>query len=271
MPENTVQRQRQTHDAEKNTDISAAALRLNKVLALAGLASRRAADAMIAQGRVAVDGVIVRELGVKVIPGRHAVTVDGNSLAFPMPEHVSERHLYLMLHKPVQVLCTAKDPQGRETVLDLLPREYARERIYPVGRLDFFSEGLLLLTNDGELTLRLTHPRYHLPRVYQVRLRETPTPEQMEDIRAGMRLAEGERLAPIQAALLPGRQPVIEMTLHQGINRQIRRMCRDLSLTILALRRVQLGPLLLGELPRGAVRPLTADEEVRVKKAVGML
>lgn len=246
--------------------VSGTQLRLNKAIAHAGLASRRTADAMIREGRVAVNGQTVTDPGIKVVPGKDAVTVDGVPL---VPEAVPEV-LYLLCNKPAQVVSTARDPQGRKTVLDLVPRRYAHKRLYPVGRLDYFSEGLLLLTNDGEMTLRLTHPRYHLPKVYHVTLREKPSPAMMQTMRAGMTLAEGEHLAPVAVRLLHTRGIVLEMTLNQGVNRQIRRMCRDLGLTILRLVRVASGPLLLGSLPVGAVRELDATETAALKKAVGL-
>ncbi|SBV93898.1 putative enzyme [uncultured delta proteobacterium] len=241
-------------------------LRLNKAIAQAGLASRRAADAMIQEGRVAVNGVVVTEPGTRIDPAADAVTVDGAPLSKP----ATQSHAYLLCNKPVQVVSTARDPQGRRTVVDLLPRTFAGLRLYPVGRLDYFSEGLLLLTDDGEMTLRLTHPRYHLPKTYRVTVREEPSRAMLETMRRGMTLAEGEKLAPVEARLLPGKGFVLEMVLNQGINRQIRRMCRDLGLTILRLVRTDIGPLHLGDLAPGAVRELSQNELTALKKAVGL-
>ncbi len=241
---------------------------MNKVLAQAGICSRRKADQLIEEGRVSVNGKIAAELGMAVLPGRDDIRVDGKIIR-ALPEKML-KHTYLMLHKPVQVVCTARDPQGRQTVLDFLPEGLKAKRLYPVGRLDYFSEGLLLLTDDGELTNRITHPRHHLPRTYQVRLREKPTPRQLEVMRSGMTLAEGEKLAPVEITIDPEDQRTVIMVLHQGLNRQIRRMCRDLSLTILRLKRTAIGPLELGVLPKGAARPLSVDEVVSLKKAVGL-
>ena len=241
-------------------------LRLNKALAHSGIASRRAADTMIQEGRVAVNGEVVNEPGTRVNVATDTVYVDGKALLFDQ----SARKTYLLCNKPVQVVATVKDPQGRKTVMDLLPDTFRKERLYPVGRLDYFSEGLLLLTNDGEMTLRLTHPRYHLPKVYHVTVREKPSGAVLEIMRRGMTLAEGEKLAPIQVTLLPDKNFLLEMTLNQGVNRQIRRMCRDLDLTILRLVRLSAGPLHLGDLPLGAIRALTPQELTAVKKAVGM-
>ena len=258
-----TQHMKQIHSSE---NVETAGLRLNKALARFGIASRRAADAMIQGGRVTVNGILVTEPGTRIDPANDAVTVDGKMLS--LTEETS--HTYILCNKPVQVVSTAKDPQGRETVLDLLPSQYAKKRIYPVGRLDYFSEGLLLLTDDGELTLRLTHPRYHLPKTYLVTLREMPSEAVLETMRHGMTLAEGEKLAPVKITKLKEKEAMLEMVLGQGVNRQIRRMCRDLNLTILRLQRVASGPLWLGNLPSGAVRELTVGEIDALKKAVGL-
>ncbi len=245
---------------------SAAGLRLNKALALAGIASRRGADELVRQGRVTINNEPVTEPGARINPAADRVGVDGREITLP----AGGEYTYLMLHKPVQVVSTVKDPQGRPTVLDFVPVRFRGKRLFPVGRLDYFSEGLLLLTDDGEMTLRLTHPRYHLPKVYHVRVKERPSPAALETMRRGMTLAEGEKLAPVQLRILPGFDPVMEITLHQGINRQIRRMCRDLGLTILSLRRVRSGPLDLGDLPRGKARELTANEIAALRGAVDL-
>ncbi len=246
------------------------ALRLNKALALAGVASRRGADALIQAGRVAVNGAPVTEPGTRIDPAADRISVDGKAITVPGSSGAAPGFTYLLLHKPIQVVSTAKDPQGRTTVLDLVPPAYRGKRLFPVGRLDYFSEGMLLLTDDGELTLRLTHPRYHLPKVYHVRVKERPGPETLDIMRRGMRLTEGEELAPVEVRMLPGFDPTMEITLHQGINRQIRRMCRDLRLTILNLRRVRSGPIALGDLPKGKARELSADEIAALRGAVGL-
>lgn len=250
---------------KKDPSDQAAGQRLNKAIAYAGLASRRGADALILDGRVTVNCVVVTEPGTRITPG-DIVAVDGKPLSGPK----SEGHTYIMLNKPVHVVSTARDPQGRQTVLDLLPETYAGRRLYPVGRLDYFSEGLLLLTDDGDLTLRLTHPRYHLPKTYHVRVKEEPSPAALDAMRSGMTLAEGEKLAPVTVRMLETPGYVMEMTLKQGLNRQIRRMCRDLHLTILRLTRVSSGPLRLGDLPAGAARELTRQELAALKHAVGL-
>ncbi len=242
-------------------------LRLNKAISGAGICSRRQADRLVEEGRVKVNGEITRELGLRLEPGDR-LEVDGKVVNFA-PD-ASRPFCYFMLHKPVQVVSTAHDPEGRQTVLDFLPPHLAGRRLYPVGRLDYFSEGLILLTDDGELTNRLTHPKHHLPKIYVVDLREEPTPEQIRIMRSGMTLAEGEKLAPVEIKTDPARPTRLEMTLRQGVNRQIRRMFRDFGLTILRLRRVGQGPLRLADLPKGQGRELNAAEIAELRKAAGL-
>lgn len=244
-------------------------LRLNKALASAGICSRRKADERISAGAVTVNGQVVTELGTRIDPARDRVMVDGREISL-RPETEQPTHTYILLHKPVQVMSTARDPEGRTTVLDLLPEPLRRKRLYPVGRLDYFSEGLLLLTDDGELTNRLTHPRYHLPKVYEVTVRELPAEAILARMRRGMTLKEGEKLAPVEVETRPDAPRTLVLTLHQGINRQIRRMCRDLGLTILSLRRISVGPVQLGSLGKGECRPLQARELAALKRAVNL-
>ncbi|MGE4441701.1 MAG: pseudouridine synthase [Desulfomicrobium sp.] len=242
-------------------------VRLNKYLAEAGLASRRGADALIQSGRVRVNGLVQREPGIRIIPGQDTVLFDGAPVS-----NGQDGPVYVMLHKPVHTVTTASDPQGRKTVLDLLPDDLRAKRLFPVGRLDYMSEGLLLLTNDGEVTLRLTHPSYEHPKKYVVLVREAVPEKSLGVMRQGMRLREGERLAPVQveATLDAGGATLLRMTLRQGVNRQIRRMCRDLGLTILRLRRVELGPLRLGGLASGQWRALTDSEITNLKSSLGL-
>lgn len=251
--------------ADQSAGQVAGKTRLNKLLAGAGLCSRRKADELILSGAVQVNGQKA-EPGMMVDPEKDRISVRGKDLAPDAP--LAERH-YIMLHKPIQVLSTASDPEGRVTVLDLLPQEYAALRLYPVGRLDYFSEGLLLLTNDGQLTQRLTHPRHHIPRVYELKLRQGAGPEALAAMRSGMRLAEGEQLAPVTVQAADKGRSLL-LTLHQGLNRQIRRMCRDLDLTILTLRRVAFGPLRLDGLEKGRCRPLSAQETKALREAAGL-
>ncbi|WFS60888.1 pseudouridine synthase [Pseudodesulfovibrio thermohalotolerans] len=250
------------------TNAPSDSIRLNKFIAQCGVASRRGADEMVFAGRVTINGSVADSPGVKVTPGRDNVCVDGKSIG----QQADAADLTIMLHKPVETMTTAKDPQGRKTVLDLLPPEIRKRRPFPVGRLDFFSEGLLLLTTDGDLCYRLTHPKYHLPKVYLVTIRGSVPQKAVQTMRQGMTLKEGDKLAPAKVRL---KKPVagtqqLEITLIQGINRQIRRMCDELGLTILRLRRVSQGPVALGNLKRGAWRELTAEETAALKKNVGL-
>ena len=240
-------------------------IRLNKYIAQCGIASRRGADDLVFAGKVLVNGVQADSPGLKVDPETDKVLVDGRPAALPGKSDVT-----IMLHKPVEIVTTASDPQGRRTVLDLLPQDINKLRPFPVGRLDFFSEGLLLLTTDGELCYRLTHPKWHLPKVYEVTIRGKVPEEAIKIMREGMVLKDGEKLAPARVFVkkpVAGAQ-VIEITLIQGINRQIRRMCQDFGLTILRLCRTRQGPLSLGNLKRGTWRELTPEELQGLKKAV---
>ena len=245
-----------------------ASVRLNKALAAAGICSRRAADELIGAGKVMVNNLPASP-GQQVTPGVDRITVNGAPMLF---EPENEAYTYILLHKPIQVMCTAKDPEGRQTVLDILPAKWRSARIYPVGRLDYFSEGLLLLTDDGDLTFRLTHPGWHMPRVYEVKVRGQVNEAKLASMRRGMTLQEGETLAPVEVTIKSQQEneTILALTLHQGVNRQIRRMCRDLDLTILYLRRIKMGPLKLGNLDKGAARLLSEEEVVELREAVGL-
>jgi 23S rRNA pseudouridine2605 synthase len=243
---------------------TAPTIRLNKAIAASGLCSRRKADQLIFAGRVAVNDEQEKNPARQVVPS-DSISVDGKVLS------IQQDYSYLLLHKPVQVLCTMRDPEGRPTVVDFLPPEARKKRVYPVGRLDYFSEGLILLTNDGQLAQRMMHPRYQQAKRYEVLVRGPVTQKALQIMRHGMRLAEGDQLLPVEVTALPhGRDTELHMLLRQGLNRQIRRMCRDLGLTILRLCRVAQGPLQLGDLPAGAVRPLLAGEISQLRKSVGL-
>ncbi|WP_231895581.1 pseudouridine synthase [Halodesulfovibrio spirochaetisodalis] len=244
-------------------------LRINKALAFAGVCSRRAADDLIAQGVVFVNGEKIEEPGVKIIPNTDVLEVNAERVSFTT-EKVEP--LYLLLNKPVQTVCTANDPEGRPTVLDIIPEKFKGKRIFPVGRLDFFSTGLLILTNDGELTHRLTHPKWHQNKVYRVRVRGEVSEQDLEKFRKGMTLEEGEKLAPVECKILAHDEgnTRVEMVLTQGINRQIRRMFRDIGLTILNLHRVKIGPIQIGELGKGESRELTQEELALLYEATGL-
>ncbi|MDR1490315.1 MAG: rRNA pseudouridine synthase [Desulfovibrio sp.] len=242
-------------------------IRINRALAAAGVCSRRKADDLVRAGLVAVNGAPVLKPGLGVDPLKDKVSVRGRDIDLSSVSGEGSR-ICLMLHKPAQVVSTVSDPQGRPTVMDGLPGNLGEKRLYPVGRLDYFSEGLILLTDDGALTNRLTHPRGHLPRLYRVVLRETPDAAALDRMRRGMTLSEGETLLPARVKSLSPN--ILEITVRQGVNRQIRRMCRDLGLTILSLCRTGFGPLRLGDLPRGACRPLSEEEMEDLRAAAGL-
>lgn len=243
-------------------------IRLNKYLAQRGIASRRGADDLVAQGKVKINGRVVEKPGVKVDPAKDLVEVAGKAVSGE-----SNRQLTIILHKPTMVVTTASDPQGRKTVMDMLPDSVRKLRPFPVGRLDFMSEGLLLLTTEGELCHRLTHPKWHQPKVYEVTVRNKFSPKALNSMRSGMTLAEGEKLAPIRVRILDDSRSdrqVIEMKLIQGINRQIRRMCRDLEMTILKLKRIRQGNVCLGGLKSGNWREISAKELAELKASVDL-
>ena len=249
-------------------------MRLNKALATAGVCSRRKADELVFAGKVEVNGVLADSPGIQVEPLEDTITVNNKPVAFLPSMFQPESQPVYMLHKPTEVVTTVSDPEGRRTVLDLLPQTMRKGRVFPVGRLDYFSEGLLLLTSDGELTNRVTHPRYHLDKEYRVRVRGRISRQTLETMRGGMILAEGEQLAPVGVSM-DGVDPANEtawltMTLSQGLNRQIRRMCRDTGLTVLRIIRTRLGPLQLGDLPKGKARALSEAELRTLRKAIGL-
>jgi 23S rRNA pseudouridine2605 synthase len=242
-------------------------VRLQKLLSAAGVASRRAAEQLIVEGRVSVNGTTVRDLGVKADPERDAIQVDGRRIR---PVSVSR---YYLVNKPVGVVTTRSDPQRRTTVLDLL--RGVTGYLYPVGRLDFDSEGLLLVTNDGELAARLTHPRHEVPKVYRARVRGVPDPRALERLATGVPL-DGHRTAPATVRLHKrfegrrGPEAIVELTLREGRNRQVRRMCEAVGHPVVALSRIQFGPLRDPRLPVGAFRELTSAEIARLRDAAGL-
>lgn len=245
--------------------------RLQKIIAAAGLASRRKAEELITAGRVQVNGKTVSELGSKADPERDHIRVDGKLLRGP------ERHLYLALNKPPGYITAASDPEGRPTVLDLV--RSAGARVYPVGRLDYASEGLLLLTNDGALAARLMHASSHVPKTYQVKVSGRPTEANLEKLRAGVLLPPDPKhpraarkasrpTAPAQVRLLrDAPNPWYEVTLIEGQNRQIRRMFEAIGHHAEKIKRVRYGPLEL-DLESGASRPLSPAELARLRAAV---
>jgi 23S rRNA pseudouridine2605 synthase len=237
--------------------------RLQKILSRAGISSRRNAEELIRAGRVRVNGQVVTQLGVKADPRRDRIAIDGRLL------RVADQPVYILLHKPVGVVTTLSDPEGRPTVRDLLPE--VRVRVFPVGRLDYHSAGLLLLTNDGELALRLTHPRYGVRKTYRAKVKGVPTPEALAQLAAGVRLEEG-RTAPtdVRVERSEDGKTWLEITLGEGRNREVRRMCERIGHPVEKLRRVRIGPLTLGKLAPGRHRLLTEREIREVRRAVGL-
>ncbi len=233
--------------------------RLQKVLARAGIASRRGAEKLIETGRVTVNGRVIREMGVKVDTAVDEICVDTVALRKEVADP-DQRHTYLLLHKPKGIVCTVRDDRGRTTVIDLVP-PFPGKRLFPVGRLDEDSDGLVLMTNDGDLTQRLTHPSFGVPKTYDVRLRGRLTVEDAKKVEAGVWLSEGKTAKSRVQILRAG--PKIShaaVTLTEGRNREIRRAFAKVGFPVLDLRRVQIGPIVSRGLKPGQFRPLDADE-----------
>ena len=235
-------------------------LRLNKLLATRGIGARRKCDALIRAGSVRVNGTVVKEPGIRVEPDRDRIEVHGR----PVPGRSALR--YLMVHKPVGVISTLDDPEGRPTVRTLLP---PGPRLFPVGRLDAETSGLLIATNDGELAHHLMHPRYGVPKLYRVRLDRPPDSEQIRLLRNGVEFEPRVVSAPCDVRVRNARldRAEIEITLHEGRYRQVRRMCEAVGLAVRGLHRPAYGPLRLAHLPRGAWRDLTPEELGKLKAA----
>jgi len=236
--------------------------RLQKILAQAGVASRRAAEKLIAEGRVSVNGTTVREMGTKADPVTDNIRVDGRRIK------PAETLRYILLNKPAGYVTTRSDPRRRPTVIDLL--RGVREYVYPVGRLDYDTEGLLILTNDGDLAARLTHPRHGVARTYEARVAGVPDAGALERLRKGIPL-DGRRTLPADVTLLnrgrDDRDGVLVMTIREGRNRQVRRMCEAVGHPVNALARTRIGPIGDRRLKPGHWRDLTPSE-IRTLKAL---
>lgn len=240
--------------------------RLQKILSTAGVASRRASEALIRDGRVTVNGAAVTTLGRKANPERDDIRVDGRRIAQP------PRRRYILLNKPRGYVTTRRDPQQRRTVMDLL--HGVREYVYPVGRLDYDSEGLLLLTNDGDLSARLMHPRHEVERVYLARVRGVPDRHALDRLAAGVTI-DRRRTAPARVRLVDrqdsagGPQASIEIALHEGRHRQVRRMFEEVGHPVVRLRRIRIGPIEDPQMPVGHWRDLTPREVEKLRRAAG--
>ena len=236
--------------------------RLQKVLANAGVASRRHCEELILQGKVQVNGQVVKELGTKVDPDTDKIKVNGKLI------HM-ERKIYVLLHKPTGYITSVSDPRGRPVVVDLL--RGIKERVYPVGRLDYDTSGLLLLTNDGELAHMLAHPSYEMDKVYRAWVKGVPSREKISQLASGVKLEDG-MTAPGQARLLKAApandRALLELVIHEGRNRQVRRMCEAIGHPVIKLERTQVGFLTLEGLEPGQYRPLTTAEIERLRRGL---
>lgn len=233
--------------------------RLQKFMAHAGVASRRQCEQLIREGKVKVNGRVVTELGTKVNPATDIVEVGGKLLSG------SEKKVYLLLNKPSGVVTTVKDPRGRKTVMDLI--RHVPQRVYPVGRLDYDTDGLLLLTNDGQLANALLHPRHQVEKTYLALVRKVPSREKLEQLAAGIQLNDG-LTAPAKVRLVKTVKGngLVEITIHEGRNRQVRRMAAAIGHPVLKLRRTKMAFLTLGNLKPGQFRYLTSWEVKRLKQ-----
>jgi 23S rRNA pseudouridine2605 synthase len=236
-------------------------IRLQKLIASTGLSSRRKAEILIASGRVSVNGKVVTELGTKVDPERDHVKVDGKHLTSPQP------FVYLLLNKPKNVMSTLDDPGGRDTVKDFL--HGVSVRVFPVGRLDFDSEGLMLLTNNGELAQALLHPRYHVPKTYLIKVKKVLTDEEIKTLERGIRLEDGMTgPAHVKKVKKAEQNSWLELTIREGRKHQVKRMLEAVGHPVIKLLRIRMGPLSLGNLPPGEFRFLTDREANALRELV---
>ncbi|MCM3126521.1 MULTISPECIES: pseudouridine synthase [unclassified Paenibacillus] len=228
--------------------------RLQKIIAQAGIASRRKSEELILSGKVEVNGEVVTELGTKANPDEDIITVNGKPIR-------SEKKIYLVMNKPKGVITSASDPEGRKIVSDYL--KGIKERVYPVGRLDYDTEGLLLLTNDGEFAHLLTHPKHHVPKTYLATVKGVPHGTSLDKLRDGIMLEDG-MTSPAEVEYkdvdTEKNEAVIQITIHEGRNRQVRRMFDAINHPVTRLKRISFGGLLLQNLKRGLYRHLTAEE-----------
>lgn len=228
--------------------------RLQKIMAQAGVASRRKCEELILEGKVQVNGETVTELGTKADPAQDVITVSGKPIK-------NEKKVYIMLNKPKGVITSASDPEGRKIVSDYL--KGIQERVYPIGRLDYDTEGLLLLTNDGEFANLLSHPKYHVPKTYLATVKGVPHGTELDKLRQGIMLEDG-MTSPAEVEYKDvdpdDKQSVISITIHEGRNRQVRRMFEAINHPVVRLKRISYGDLLLQNLKRGLYRHLTPNE-----------
>ena len=238
--------------------------RLQKIIARAGLASRREAERWMLEGRVTVNGKVVDKLGSQADPIKDKIKVDGKLISEPP-------RFYYLFHKPAGLITSLRDPQGRPSLGDLLEPLGKRGRLFPVGRLDFNSTGLLVLTNDGELALRLMHPRYRVKKGYRVKISACPTERELDRLRRGIRLEDGVT-APAEVRVLQvlKKNAWLEVEINEGRYREVRRMFEALGYFVEKLIRVRLGPIRLASLAPGVIRPCSPTEITALKKAVSL-
>lgn len=237
--------------------------RLQKYLAAAGVASRRASEVLILEGKVSVNGKVVRELGTKVEPGQDVVLVNGQ------PVQREEQLVYLLMNKPAGYVTTVKDTHNRLTVMDLIAD--VPYRLFPVGRLDYETEGLLLLTNDGEFAYRMTHPKFKMVKTYVATVQGNVTEERLAQLRSGVQLEDG-MTAPAEVKILrrENHKTVVEIAIHEGRNRQVRRMFKAVKNPVLELKRVSIGPLSLKGINVGEYRYLQEAELKKLGQRLGL-
>ena len=244
--------------AQSGEETSESLVRLHVLLARCGVGSRRHCEELIESGRVTVDGEPVSEQGLRVNPDRQRIEVDFEPLR-------PDRHAYYMVNKPKGVLCTNADPDGRKRVIDLFPATAGR--LFPIGRLDENSVGLILVTNDGELSHRLAHPKFRVPKVYQVHVAGVPSPETLKKMQEGMYFSDGRFKADrVKKIKTRGKSTILEMTLSEGRNREIRRLLARVGHKVMKLERVQFGPLKMRGVAPGQYRALTKNEVELLQK-----
>ncbi|MEK7851395.1 MAG: pseudouridine synthase [Deltaproteobacteria bacterium] len=233
--------------------------RLQKIIAQAGVASRREAERLILEGKVTLNGKVVRELGTKADPDREHIKVNGKLITRPEPK------AYLILYKPRGYVTTTSDPEGRPTIMELLDK--VKGRVFPVGRLDYDTEGLILCTNDGELAHKLQHPRHEVPKTYFAKVEGVPMPDEITKLRKGIKLEDG-MTAPANVKLIRKVEANswLEIIIHEGRNRQVKRMCEAIGHSVIRLKREGLAFLTLGDLKPGEFRHLTAEEIKKLKE-----
>ncbi len=233
-------------------------MRLQKYLALSGIASRRKAEELIKEGKVSVNGTVVTEMGVKV-GGKDKVKVEGKNIK------LEEKKVYIALNKPVGCITTVKDQFDRNTVMDYI--KDINERLYPVGRLDSYTSGLLILTNDGEFTNMMTHPKHEVEKVYKALIEGQPTEEELDKLRTGVEI-EGFVTSPaiVEVVEKSLKNCTIQITIHEGKNRQIRKMCEKIGHPVIRLKRISIGHLTLEGIKEGQWRHLTPEEVSEFKK-----